>query len=87
MSYLTRKDTLSIIIEGVPDMDDKNVAEIVKYLKPIIVLQVQNLTKTDEEMPEILLSRVGLQSREIAQLVGKNQGAVAKTIQRAGKGA
>lgn len=68
-------------------MDDKNVAEIVKYLKPIIVLQVQNLTKTDEEMPEILLSRVGLQSREIAQLVGKNQGAVAKTIQRAGKGA
>ena len=69
-------------------MDDQNSSELVKYTKALLLLQLQGLSKTDDPVkPELLLARAGLNAREIAELLGKNSGAVAKAIQRAGKGA
>jgi DNA-directed RNA polymerase specialized sigma24 family protein len=69
-------------------MDDKNGNELLKYAKALVLLQLQALGRPDEAAkPEIVLSRAGLAAREIAGLLGKNPGAVAKTIQRAGKDA
>jgi DNA-directed RNA polymerase specialized sigma24 family protein len=69
-------------------MNDKNVDELVKYTRALLLLQVHALSKTEDPMkPEILLARGGLSAREIAELLGKSSVAVAKTIQRAGKGA
>ena len=60
--------------------------EVVKYLRALLLLQIQTLTSGDEVIkPELVLSRAGLGTREIAQLLGKNAVAVAKAIQRAGK--
>jgi DNA-directed RNA polymerase specialized sigma24 family protein len=67
-------------------MDDQNSNELVKYSKALLLLQLQGLSKTDDPAkPEVLLARAGLNAREIAELLGKNSGAVAKAIQRAGK--
>jgi DNA-directed RNA polymerase specialized sigma24 family protein len=74
-------------IAEAPTMDDKNGNELVKYTKALLLLQIQGLNKTDDPVkPEVLLSRAGLNAREIANLLGKNSTAVAKAIQRAGKG-
>jgi DNA-directed RNA polymerase specialized sigma24 family protein len=74
-------------IAEAPTMDDKNGSELVKYTKALLLLQIQGLNKTDDPVkPEVLLSRAGLNAREIADLLGKNSTAVAKAIQRAGKG-
>jgi DNA-directed RNA polymerase specialized sigma24 family protein len=68
-------------------MDDQNSNELVKYTKALLLLQLQGLSKTDDPVkPELLLARAGLNAREIAELLGKNSGAVAKAIQRAGQG-
>jgi DNA-directed RNA polymerase specialized sigma24 family protein len=68
-------------------MDDQNSNELVNYTKALLLLQLQGLTKTDDPVkPELLLARAGLNAREIGELLGKNSGAVAKAIQRAGKG-
>jgi DNA-directed RNA polymerase specialized sigma24 family protein len=75
------------ICEGTT-MDDQNGNELVKYARALLLLQLQALNKTDDPVkPELLLSRAGLNAREIADLLGKNSGAVAKAIQRAGKDA
>ena len=69
-------------------MDDKNSIELVKYTKALLLLLLQGANKADDPAkPEILLARAGLNAREIAELLGKNSGAVAKAIQRAGKAA
>jgi DNA-directed RNA polymerase specialized sigma24 family protein len=68
-------------------MDDQNSNELVKYTKALLLLQLQGLSKTDDPMkPELLLARAGLNAREIGELLGKNAGAIAKAIQRSGKG-
>lgn len=68
-------------------MDDQNTNELLKYTKAMLLLRLQGLSKAEDPIkPEILLARAGLNAREIAQLLGKNSGAVAKAIQRAGKG-
>lgn len=67
-------------------MNDNYENEVVKYLRALLLLQIQALTNGDEVVkPELLLSRAGLGTREIAELLGKNAAAVAKAIQRAGK--
>jgi hypothetical protein len=67
-------------------MDDNNSSQLVRYTKALLLVQVQVLIRTDEGVkPELLLSRAGLNAKEIAELVGKNSAAVAKAIQRAGK--
>ena len=68
-------------------MDNKNSNELVKYMKALLLLQVQGLDKTHDPIkPEILFSRAGLNAREIAELLGKNSAAVTKALQRASKG-
>jgi DNA-directed RNA polymerase specialized sigma24 family protein len=65
---------------------DQNSNELVKYTKALLLLQLRGLNKADDPAkPELLLARAGLNAREIADLLGKNSGAVAKAIQRAGK--
>jgi hypothetical protein len=62
--------------------------ELVKYLKALVFLQVQTLSGGEGfQKPELLLSRAGLTAREIAEVLGKNQAAVAKAIVRAKKAA
>jgi DNA-directed RNA polymerase specialized sigma24 family protein len=63
-----------------------NTTELLKYTKALVLLQLQALNKSDESLkPEILLSRVGLSAKEIAEMIGKNPAAVTKALQRAGK--
>lgn len=58
--------------------------DLVKYLKALVILQLHALNKDEEApKPEVLLARAGLNSREIAEMVGKNATAVAKVLQRA----
>lgn len=83
---LTSAAASATIVVGA-SMDDKNASELVKYTKALLLLEVQGLNKTDEPIkPEVLMARAGLNAREIAELLGKNAAAVAKAIQRAGKG-
>ena len=58
--------------------------EVVKWLKALTFLQVQQMTGMQEEIkPEVLLSRAGVTHQEIADLLGKKYAAVAKAINRA----
>jgi hypothetical protein len=67
-------------------MDDENGNALVKYLKALLLLQLQAPNKGDDPVkPEVLLSRAGLNAREVADLLGKNPAAVVKAIQRAAK--
>jgi len=65
---------------------DHNNGELLKYIKALLLLEVQRLNTEGEPIkPEVLLARAGLNAREIAELLGKNSTAVAKAIQRAAK--
>ncbi len=65
---------------------DHNNGEFLKYIKALLLLEVQRLNTEEEPIkPEVLLARAGLNAREIAELLGKNSTAVAKAIQRAAK--
>ena len=69
-------------------MDDKALKELVKATKAVLLVQLQALAKPEErEKPEVVLARAGFAAREIAELLNKNQHAVAKSLQRAGKAA
>jgi hypothetical protein len=58
--------------------------EMVKYLKALTFLQLQSVTGGGAfSKPELLLERAGFTMKEIGELLGKKEGAVAKTIQRA----
>jgi hypothetical protein len=61
--------------------------ELIKYMKALVVLQLRAMYTRDEggepPKPELLLSQAGFLAREIAELTGKSQTAVAKTISRA----
>jgi DNA-directed RNA polymerase specialized sigma24 family protein len=57
-----------------------------KYMKALLALQLRSVGDGEaDEKPELVLSSVGLPVKEIAEILGKNVGAVTKTIQRAGK--
>jgi DNA-directed RNA polymerase specialized sigma24 family protein len=69
-------------------VDESTVNELLKYIKALVVLQIQALNKTEDHVKlELLLARAGLPVRDIAELLGKSQAAVAKAIQRGGKDA
>jgi predicted transcriptional regulator len=57
--------------------------ELVKYMKALVMLQTRLIA---ESLPavklEVILSAAGLSHREIAEMLGKSQAAVAKTISR-----
>ena len=58
--------------------------ENTKYLRALLLMQVNKLVSEDTNFkPEILLSQAGFAAPEIAQLLGKKEDAVRKSIQRA----
>jgi hypothetical protein len=69
-------------------MDENVLRELAKSAKASLLVQLQSqVDPAIREKPEILLGRAGFTAREIADLLGKGQAAVAKTLQRAAKGA
>lgn len=59
--------------------------ELLKYNKALVLLQLQALGVVGFPKAELLLVKAGFGHREIADLLGKTQTAVAKTISRAQK--
>jgi DNA-directed RNA polymerase specialized sigma24 family protein len=60
--------------------------EATKYLKALVALQIVAYEASEaSEKTELLLARAGLSHGEIAELLGKNYNAVAKTLSRAGR--
>ena len=58
--------------------------ESVKYLKAIMLLQLNQLMDEAERMkPEVVLTNAGFVQREIAEFLGKSQPAISKSISRA----
>jgi len=67
---------------------EKALKELVTATKAMVLLQLQAMAAPeDREKPELVLARAGFGAREIAALLNKNQHAVAKALQRAGKAA
>jgi hypothetical protein len=57
--------------------------DVAKYLKALVFLQVNQQTGGGVGKPEILLYRAGFKPKEIAEMLGKKEAAVAKAISRA----
>ena len=57
-----------------------------KYMKALLALQLRSVSDGEAD-EKLVLASVGLSPKEIAEVLGKNVGAVTKTIQRAGKNA
>ena len=57
--------------------------DIAKYLKALVYLQVNQQSGGEFGKPEVLLSRAGFKHKEIADILGKKEAAVAKTVSRA----
>jgi DNA-directed RNA polymerase specialized sigma24 family protein len=59
--------------------------ELLKYLKALVALQLRSERDETVAAPkiEIILAGLGFTAREISDLSGKSQAAVAKTISRA----
>jgi hypothetical protein len=67
-------------------MNDAVFEQLTKLTKAVLLVQLQTLAKPEErEKPEVVLGRAGFAAREVAELLNRNQAAVAKAIQRAGK--
>jgi DNA-directed RNA polymerase specialized sigma24 family protein len=65
-------------------VERKPMEELVKYLRALVLLQVQAMSGDEAPVKvEITLSRAGFSAREIAEMTGKTQAAVAKAISRA----
>ena len=64
-------------------MDQKTLDELVRNTRALVLLQLQALAPQEERVkPEVVLARAGFAAREAADMLGKNQAAVAKAIQR-----
>lgn len=57
--------------------------EVVKYLKALVFLQVNQRAEGVPAKPELLLQKAGLKVKEIAEILGKKESAVTMTISRA----
>jgi hypothetical protein len=67
-------------------MDDKNVNELLKCTKALLLVQLRAVNNDEDPIkPEVVMARAGFATREIAELLGKTSAAVAKAVQRAGK--
>jgi len=67
-------------------MKSEEPEQLTKYLKALLAAQLRRAESGKmEEKPELMLSSVGLSAKEIAEVLGKNEPAVAKAIQRAAK--
>lgn len=57
--------------------------ELLKYMKALVALQARALGETQPGLKlELILRSAGLNYREIAEVLGKTEAAVAKTITR-----
>jgi hypothetical protein len=57
--------------------------ELVKWLKALVFLQIQAVSGGEMAMkPEVLLSKAGLSTKEIAEMLSKNPAAIAKSLER-----
>jgi hypothetical protein len=57
--------------------------ELIKYMKALVFLQVQSLSGSSSfSKPEMLLHKAGFKNREIAEILGKKEQAVQKSILR-----
>lgn len=57
--------------------------ELIKYMRALVMLQARAVAETQPGLKlEPLLAAAGLGHREIADILGKTQAAVAKTISR-----
>lgn len=62
--------------------------ELVKYMKALVFLQVQQVTgQSAFSKPELLLFQAGLSQKEIGEILGKKPSAVGMAISRAKKAA
>lgn len=69
-------------------MDERLMDELLKTLRAVLLAQLEaGYPIAQRRKPEVLLSRAGFSSREIAHFLGKGSAAVIKTLQRAGKAA
>lgn len=57
--------------------------ELLKYMKALVALQARMIAESQPGVKlELVLANAGLNRREIANILGKTQAAVAKTISR-----
>jgi DNA-directed RNA polymerase specialized sigma24 family protein len=56
--------------------------ELVKYLRALVYLQAQQLSGEPSVKSEVLLANAGLSYKEIADMLGKSEPAVAKAVSR-----
>jgi DNA-directed RNA polymerase specialized sigma24 family protein len=69
-------------------MQENTLKDLARSTKALLLVQMQaQLPSEQREKPEVLMSRAGFGAKEIAELLGKSQAAIAKSIQRAGKAA
>lgn len=69
-------------------MVEKPNDELVKVTKAMLLLQLRAISEPEEQPKlEVVLSRAGFAAPEIAVLLGKDAGAVRKTLERARKAA
>ena len=58
--------------------------ELTKYLNALLRLQVAAMYPADPQTkPEVLLKKSGFKYQEIADILGKNEAAIAKSVSRA----
>jgi DNA-directed RNA polymerase specialized sigma24 family protein len=68
-------------------LEENTLKDLARSTKALLLVQLQAQLKPEhQEKPEILMARAGFGAREIAALLGKSQAAIAKSIQRGGKG-
>jgi len=58
--------------------------ELIKYLKALVYLQAQEFSGDGSSMKsDVLLAKAGLSYKEIAEILGKSEPAIAKSVSRA----
>lgn len=58
--------------------------ELIKYVRALVILQLQQMAgEGASQKPELLLSDAGFSHAEIAEMLKKKPGAIAKSISRA----
>jgi DNA-directed RNA polymerase specialized sigma24 family protein len=58
--------------------------ELIRYVRALVYLEVQQMTGEAAPLKsEVLLERAGLSKKEIADILDKNETAIAKSLSRA----
>jgi DNA-directed RNA polymerase specialized sigma24 family protein len=69
-------------------MNDRDAAELLRLSKAQLLVALEMVRPEDERTDrQVVLRRAGFNAREIADMLGKQHGAVRKYLLRTGKGA